>query len=93
MTRIEKAVKIVSDLFDFYRQIPKIPEQDPVREEKHGQALQAEQKGDPMNPEQLEAEIMKLNLDARAKLAGRIISRRDRFRSQRGRSLLRRQGS
>jgi hypothetical protein len=40
MTRIEKAVKIVSDLYDFYRQIPKIPKQDLVREEKHNQALQ-----------------------------------------------------
>ena len=40
MTRIEKAVKIVSDLYDFYRQIPKISKQDVVREEKHGQALQ-----------------------------------------------------
>jgi hypothetical protein len=39
MTRIEKAVKIVSDLYDFYRQIPKIPEQNPVREEKHNRAL------------------------------------------------------
>ena len=38
MTRIEKAVKIVSDLYDFYRQIPKIPKQDPVREEKHDEA-------------------------------------------------------
>ena len=66
MTRIEKAVKVVSDLYDFYRQIPKIPEQDPVREEKHNEAPPSEQKGDPMNPEQLEAEIMKLNLDARA---------------------------
>jgi len=37
MTRIEKAVKIVSDLYDFYRQIPKISAQDPVREEKHNE--------------------------------------------------------
>jgi putative addiction module component (TIGR02574 family) len=73
MTRIEKAVKIVSDLCDFYRQIPKISEQDTAREEKYNEALPSEQKGDPMNPDQLEAEIMKLNLDARAKLAERII--------------------
>ncbi len=53
MTRIEKAVKLVSDLYDFYRQIPKIPKQDPVREEKHDEAPPSEQKGDPMNPEQL----------------------------------------
>jgi putative addiction module component (TIGR02574 family) len=31
------------------------------------------QKGDPMNTEQLEAEIMKLSIDARAKLAEKII--------------------
>ncbi len=37
MTRIEKAVKIVSDLYDFYRRIPKISEQDTVREEKHNE--------------------------------------------------------
>ena len=73
MTRIEKAVKIVSDLYDFYRQIPKIPKQDPMREEKHNEAPPSEQNGDPMNPEQLEAEIMKLNLDARGKPAERII--------------------
>ena len=73
MTRIEKAVKIVSDLYDFYRQIPKIPKQDPIREEKHNEAPPSEQNGDPMNPEQLEAEIMKLNLDARGKPAERII--------------------
>ena len=40
MTRIEKAVRIVSDLYDFYGKTPKIPKQDPVREEKHDQALQ-----------------------------------------------------
>lgn len=40
MTRIEKAVKIVSDLYDFYRQIPKIAKQNPAREEKHDQAHQ-----------------------------------------------------
>ncbi len=39
MTRLEKAVKIVSDLFDFYRQIPKIPEHDPVRKGKHDEYL------------------------------------------------------
>ena len=40
MTRIEKAVKIVSDLYDFYRKIPKVSSQSPVREEQHDQALQ-----------------------------------------------------
>jgi hypothetical protein len=40
MTRIEKAVKIVSDLYDFYRQIPKIPQQNLAGEEKHNQAPQ-----------------------------------------------------
>jgi hypothetical protein len=40
MTRIEKAVRIVSDLYDFYRQIPKIPGKDPVREETPNQKLQ-----------------------------------------------------
>ncbi len=39
MTTIEKAAKIVSDLYDFYRKIPKIPRQDLVREEKPNQAL------------------------------------------------------
>jgi hypothetical protein len=39
MTRIEKAVKIVSDLYDFYRKIPKISSQRPVRDEKHSQEL------------------------------------------------------
>ena len=38
MTRIEKAVKIVSDLYDFYRQIPNIFEQDSVRKEKLNEA-------------------------------------------------------
>jgi hypothetical protein len=33
MTKIEKAVKIVSDLYDFYRQIPKIPQRHLVKEE------------------------------------------------------------
>lgn len=32
MTRIEKAVEEVSDLYDFYRQIPKIADRGPVRE-------------------------------------------------------------
>ncbi len=40
MTRIEKAVKIVSDLYDFYRKIPKVSSQSPAREEKHNQAHQ-----------------------------------------------------
>ena len=40
MTRIEKAVKNLSDLYDFYRKIPKVSTQNPVREEKHDQALQ-----------------------------------------------------
>jgi hypothetical protein len=40
MTRIEKAVKIVSDLYDFYRKIPKISNQSLVRNEKHNEALQ-----------------------------------------------------
>jgi hypothetical protein len=40
MTRIEKAVKLVSDLYDFYRQIPKISERDLVRQEKHNRAPQ-----------------------------------------------------
>jgi hypothetical protein len=39
MTRIEKAVKIVSDLYDFYRKIPKVPNHTPVRDEKRNQAL------------------------------------------------------
>jgi hypothetical protein len=34
MTRIEKAVKIISDLYDFYRRIPKIPKKDLVREKR-----------------------------------------------------------
>jgi hypothetical protein len=52
MTRIEKAVKIVSDLYDFYRQIPKISRQDPVREEKHNEALQrTAQERAPLSPE------------------------------------------
>jgi hypothetical protein len=40
MTRIEKAVKIVSDLYDFCRRIPKVSNQSPARDEKHDQALQ-----------------------------------------------------
>ena len=40
MTRIEKAVKIVSDLYDFYRRIPKVSNQSPARSEKHNQVLQ-----------------------------------------------------
>jgi len=33
MTRIEKAVKIVSDLYDFYRKIPKVSTRRPTRDE------------------------------------------------------------
>ncbi len=40
MTRIEKAVKIVSDLYDFYRQIPKIPQQNLTGEEKNNHVPQ-----------------------------------------------------
>jgi hypothetical protein len=40
MTKIEKAVKIVSDLYDFYRQIPQIAPKNPMGEEKDKQALQ-----------------------------------------------------
>ena len=39
MTRIEWAVKIVSDLYGFYRKIPKISNQSTVRDEKENQAL------------------------------------------------------
>ena len=39
MTRIEQAVKIVSDLYDFYRKIPKVSNVSSVRDEKHNQAL------------------------------------------------------
>ena len=42
MTRIEKAVKIVSDLYDFYRRIPKIPRHGLTIEEKQDQARQGE---------------------------------------------------
>lgn len=37
MTKIEEAVRIVSDLYDFYRRVPKIAEKDLVREEKREQ--------------------------------------------------------
>ena len=40
MTRIEKAVRIVSDLHEFYRKIPKVSNHSPVRDEKHNQPLQ-----------------------------------------------------
>lgn len=40
MTRIEKAVRIVSDLYEFYQKIPKVSNQSPVRDEKHNHALQ-----------------------------------------------------
>ena len=39
MTRIEKAVKIVSDLYDFYRKIPKISDQNVVRKKRHSKTL------------------------------------------------------
>ena len=38
MTRIEKAVKIVSDLYDFYRKIPKVSNQSPMRDEQPNRA-------------------------------------------------------
>ncbi len=37
MTKIEKAVRIVSDLYEFYRRVPKIAEKDLVREERREQ--------------------------------------------------------
>jgi hypothetical protein len=40
MTRIEKAVKIVSDLYDFYRRIPKIAGQNAAGAITPDQALQ-----------------------------------------------------
>jgi len=40
MTKIEKAVKIVSDLHDFYRKIPKLPSRHSVKDDDHTQALQ-----------------------------------------------------
>jgi hypothetical protein len=40
MTRIEQAVKIVSDLYEFYRKIPKVSNLSSVSDEKHNQALQ-----------------------------------------------------
>lgn len=40
MTKIEKAVKIVSDLYDFYRKIPSISSNQSVRDEEPNQALQ-----------------------------------------------------
>jgi hypothetical protein len=40
MTKIEKAVKIVSDLYEFYRKIPKVSSHGSARDEKHNQALQ-----------------------------------------------------
>jgi hypothetical protein len=39
MTRIEKAVKIVSDLYEFYQEVPKVSNQSPVRDEQHDQGL------------------------------------------------------
>ena len=40
MTKVEKAVKIVSDLYNFYRKIPRISNHQSVRDEEHNQALQ-----------------------------------------------------
>ena len=40
MTKMEKAVKIVSDLYDFYRKIPRISSHQSARDEEHNQALQ-----------------------------------------------------
>jgi hypothetical protein len=40
MTRIEKAVKIVSDLYDFYRRIPIISDRDKAKKEGCSQTLQ-----------------------------------------------------
>jgi hypothetical protein len=40
MTKIEKAVRIVSDLYDFYRHIPKITSQNLVREGQNSQAFE-----------------------------------------------------
>jgi hypothetical protein len=37
MTRMEKTVRIVSELYDFYRQIPKISDQRVVRGKKPNQ--------------------------------------------------------
>lgn len=39
MTVIEKAVKIVSDLYEFYRKIPKFPSRRSVRDDEPNQAL------------------------------------------------------
>jgi hypothetical protein len=38
MTRIEWAVKIVSDLYDFYRKIPKVSSQSSAKEETNNEA-------------------------------------------------------
>lgn len=40
MTRIEKAVKMVSDLYDFYRKIPRVSNSITVKSEEPKQALQ-----------------------------------------------------
>lgn len=40
MTKIEKAVKIVSDLHDFYRKIPKLPSRHAVKDDDHTQTFQ-----------------------------------------------------
>jgi len=37
MMKIEKAVKIVSDLYEFYRKIPKVSNSNPVSDERHNQ--------------------------------------------------------
>jgi hypothetical protein len=52
MTRIEKAVKIVSDLYEFYRRIPKIAEQEAADAEGPDRALQQTKlDGVPCSPE------------------------------------------
>jgi hypothetical protein len=40
MTRMEKAVKIVSDLHSFYGRIPRVSDPSPVRDEQHHQGLE-----------------------------------------------------
>ncbi len=49
MTKIEKAVKIVSDLYEFYRKIPKVSDQKMTREKEH--RLSKDQKAAARTPE------------------------------------------
>ena len=44
MTRIEKAVHDLSDLYDFYRRIPKIKNRNEVLTREHNKAMHADQK-------------------------------------------------